>query len=50
MRKRQRLGSLGTSLDNLILVRKTLLTGLITTLGSERMDEICRALTYTTGR
>jgi mRNA-degrading endonuclease toxin of MazEF toxin-antitoxin module len=37
------------SLDNLTLVRKALLTGLITTLGSERMDEVCRALTYATG-
>jgi mRNA interferase MazF len=37
------------SLDNTTLVRKALLTEPITTLGSERMDKVCRALTYATG-
>jgi mRNA interferase MazF len=37
------------SLDDVTLVRKALLTRLVTTLGSERMDEVCRALTYATG-
>jgi mRNA interferase MazF len=36
------------SLDNTTLVRKALLTKRITTLGSERMDEVCRALAYAT--
>ncbi|HEY5344681.1 MAG TPA: type II toxin-antitoxin system PemK/MazF family toxin [Solirubrobacteraceae bacterium] len=36
------------SLDNTTLVRKALLTKRITTLGSERMDKVCRAPTYTT--
>lgn len=37
------------SLDNITLVRKALLTKRITTLESERMDKVCRALTHATG-
>jgi mRNA interferase MazF len=36
------------SLDNTTLVRKALLTERITTLGSERMNEVCAALAYAT--
>jgi len=36
------------SLDNKTLIRKTLLTERITTLGPERMSEVCRALTHAT--
>jgi mRNA interferase MazF len=36
------------SLDNTTLVRKALLTGRITTLSSERMNEVCKALDYAT--
>ena len=36
------------SLDNTTLVRKALLTERITTLSSERMDEVCKALDYAT--
>jgi mRNA interferase MazF len=36
------------SLDNTTLVRKALLTERITTLGPEKMDQICRALDYAT--
>lgn len=36
------------SLDNTTLVRKALLTERITTLGSEQMNEVCKALDYAT--
>jgi mRNA interferase MazF len=36
------------SLDNTTLVRKALLTERITTLSSERMNEVCKALDYAT--
>ncbi|HEY5343010.1 MAG TPA: type II toxin-antitoxin system PemK/MazF family toxin [Solirubrobacteraceae bacterium] len=36
------------SVDNTTLVRKALLTGRITTLSPERMDEVCKALDYAT--
>jgi mRNA interferase MazF len=36
------------SLDNTTLVRKALLTERITTLSSERIDEVCKALDYAT--
>jgi mRNA interferase MazF len=36
------------SLDNTTLVRKALLTERITTLGPDKMDEVCRALDYAT--
>jgi mRNA interferase MazF len=36
------------SLDNTTLVRKALLTERITTLSSERINEVCKALDYAT--
>jgi len=36
------------SLDNTTLVRKALLSERITTLSSERMNEVCKALAYVT--
>ena len=37
------------SLDNTTLVQKALLTERITTLGVEKMSDVCRALNYATG-
>jgi mRNA-degrading endonuclease toxin of MazEF toxin-antitoxin module len=41
-------GDCVVSTDNITVVRKALLTQHITTLNSERMDEVCRALAYAT--
>jgi mRNA interferase MazF len=41
-------GDCVVSTDNITVVRKALLTRHITTLNSERMDEVCRALAYAT--
>jgi mRNA-degrading endonuclease toxin of MazEF toxin-antitoxin module len=41
-------GDCVVSTDNITVVRKALLTRHITTLGPERMSEVCRALAYAT--